>query len=78
MEALDALQGSVRSLWLDQSFGKTPLVLSGQAEDGMLINGAMDGIMICADDDISEAASLKFCRSLQRGIVACRWACFEA
>jgi hypothetical protein len=44
MQTLGVLQGSVWCRWLDQGFGKTPLILSGQAEDGMLLNGSLGGI----------------------------------
>jgi hypothetical protein len=71
MQTLGVLQGSVRSRWLDQGFGKTPLILSGQAQDGMLLNGALGGIMGGADE-IREAAPLQFRRPLQRGVDACR------
>ena len=71
MQTLGLLQGSVRSRWLDQRFGKTPLILSGQAEDGMLLNGALGGIMGGADDEIGEAAPLQFRRPFQRGVDAC-------
>ena len=72
MQTLGLLQGSVRSRWLDQRFGKTPLILSGQAQDGLLLNGALGGIMGSADDEIREAAPLQFRRPLQRGIDVCR------
>jgi hypothetical protein len=78
MQTLGVLQGSVWCRWLDQGFGKTPLILSGQAQDGLLLNGALGGIMGGADDKIREAAPLQFRRPLQRGIDACRKACFEA
>ena len=71
MQTLGVLQGSVRSRWLDQGFGKTPLILSGQAQDGMLLNGALGGIMGGADE-IREAAPLQLSRPLQGGINACR------
>jgi hypothetical protein len=59
MQTLGVLQGSVRSRWLDQGFGKTPLILSGQAEDGMRLNGSLGGNMAGADDEIGEAAPLQ-------------------
>ena len=72
MQTLGVLEGSVRCRWLDQGFGKTPLILSGQAQDGLLLNGALGGIMGGADDEISETAPLQFRRPLQRGLDACR------
>jgi len=49
MQTLGVFKGSVRSRWIEQGFGKTPLILSGQAEDGMRLNGALGGIMGGAD-----------------------------
>jgi len=44
MQTLGVFKGSVRSRWIEQGFGKTPLILSGQAEDGMRLNGSLGGI----------------------------------
>ena len=45
MQTHGVFKGSVRSRWIEQGFGKTPLILSGQAEDGLLLNGALGGMM---------------------------------
>ena len=51
---------------MDQGFGKAPLILSGQADDGLLLNGSLCSVMGGTDDEIREAAPLQFSRPLQR------------
>ncbi len=72
MQTLRLVQRSVRGWWLDQGFGKAPLILSAQAEDGLLLNGSLGRVVGCTDDEIREAAPLQLSRPLQGGINACR------
>ena len=77
MQALGVIQGSVRNRWMDQGFGITPLILSGQAEDGLLLNGSLGRVVGCTDDEIREAPPLQFNRPLLRGINTCWEAGFK-
>lgn len=71
MQALDVLQGCVRHRWIDQGFGKAPLILSGQTEDGLFLNRSLCSGMDGTDDEIRETAPLQFHRSFRRGIAPC-------
>jgi hypothetical protein len=71
MQSLGALQGSVRSRRLDQGLGKALLIFSGQALNGLLLNGSPGGVMGGSDDEIGEAAPLQLRRPLQRVLDAC-------
>jgi len=46
------------------------MILSAQAEDGLLLNGSLGRVVGCSDGEIREAAPLKLSRSLQGGIGA--------
>jgi hypothetical protein len=72
MQTLGLVQGCVRGWWLDQRFGKAPLILSAQAEDGLFFNGSLGRALGCTNDEIREAAPLQLSRPLQGGINACR------
>jgi hypothetical protein len=58
MQTLGLVQGCVRGWWLDQGFGEALLILSAQAEDGLLLNGSLGRVVGCTDDEIREAAPL--------------------
>jgi hypothetical protein len=58
MQTLGLVQGCVRGWWLDKGFGKALLILSAQAEDGLLLNGSLGRVVGCTDDEIREAAPL--------------------
>jgi hypothetical protein len=58
MQTLCLVQGCVRGWWLDQHFGKAPLILSAQAEDGLFLNGSLGRVVGCTNDEIREAAPL--------------------
>ena len=72
MQMLGLVQGCVRYWWLDQGFGKAPLILSAPAEDRLLRNGSLGRGVGCTHDEIREAAPLHLSRPFQRGINACR------
>jgi hypothetical protein len=78
MQTLGLVQGCVRCWWLDQGFGKALLILSAQAEDGLLLNGSLGRVMGGTDDEICESAPLQLSRPLQGGRYACRQAGFKA
>ena len=69
---LGLVQGCIRRWWLDQGFGKAPLILSAQTQDGLLLNGLLGRVVGCTDDEIREAAPLHLSRPFHRGINACR------
>ena len=78
MRMLGLVQGCVRCWWLDQGFGKAPLILSAPAEDRLLRNGSLGRLVGCTHDDIREAAPLQLSRPLQGGLHAWRSLCFMA
>jgi len=67
MQILGLVQGCVRCWWLDQVFGKVPLILSAQEEDRLLRNASLVRVVGCTHDDIREAAPLQLSRPLQGG-----------
>jgi len=72
MQTLGRVQGCVWCWWLDQGFGKAPLILSAQAEDRLLRNGSLGRVVGCTHDEIREAAPLQLSRPLQSGLHAWR------